>query len=69
MKLLLEIPDNKLSLAKEFFKSITFIKNIRVVDSNEITNVSILQSIEQYENKKLSPTPLSLDDLKSMINA
>lgn len=69
MKLIIEIPDNKLNLAKEFFKSINFIRNVKVVEKNEITNDSILKSIEQYESQKDKPTPLNLDDLKKMIHA
>jgi hypothetical protein len=53
----------------EFFKNITFIKNTKSIDKNEITNPAILKSIEDYENKKASSTPLSLKELKKFINA
>lgn len=69
MKYILEIPDNKIAIAEEFFKSITFVKNIKAISKNEITNSPILLSIEQYESGKVLPTPLSLDELKKMINA
>jgi hypothetical protein len=69
MKILVEVADNKVNFAMEFFKNITFIKNTRSIDKNEITNPAILKSIEDYENKKVSPTPLSLKELKKFINA
>ncbi len=69
MKYILDIDDNKSTFAEEFFKSISFIKNIKAIDNNEITNPDILNSIENYENGKVKPTPLSLDDLKKMIDA
>lgn len=69
MKILVEVADNKVNFAMEFFKNIPFIKNTRSIDKNEITNPSILKSIEDYENKKTNPTPLSLKELKKFINA
>ncbi|MEI7979554.1 MAG: hypothetical protein WCI53_11975 [Bacteroidota bacterium] len=68
MKYLLEVPDNKSDFAEEFFKTISFVKNIKQITSNEITNPLILQSIEDYETGKLNPTPLSLKELKDMLN-
>jgi hypothetical protein len=65
----IDIAENKQSFAEEFFKTISFVKNVRKVASNEITNPTILQSIEDYENGKNIPTPLSLAELKEMINA
>jgi len=69
MKYILEIPDNKKTFAEEFFKSVSFIKNIKTVADNEITNIAILTSIEQYENSKIQPTVLNLEDLKKLMNA
>ncbi len=69
MKYILEIPDNKTSFAEEFFKSISFVKKVKAVTDNEITNPAILLSIEQYENGKTIPTILNLDDLKKLVNA
>ena len=37
---------------------------IKAIENNEITNPDILNSIENYENGKVKPTPLNLDDLK-----
>ncbi len=68
MKYVLEVPDNKSDFAEEFFKTISFVKNIKQIASNEITNPSILQSIDDYETGKLTPTPLSLKELKVMLN-
>ncbi len=65
----IDIEENKQSFAEEFFKTISFVKKVRKVVSNEITNPAILQSIEDYENGRKNPTPLSLSELKEMINA
>jgi hypothetical protein len=69
MKYIIEIPESKMAFAEEFFNSVSFIKKVTPVASNEITNVSVLKSIEDYENKKLNPTPLNLEDLKVMLGA
>jgi hypothetical protein len=65
----IDIADNKTTFAEEFFKTISFVKKVRVIASNEITNPAILQSIDDYEKGKAKPTPLSLAELKVMINA
>jgi hypothetical protein len=64
----LEVSSNKLSFLLEFFKSISFIKKVKVFDNNEITNPKILSSIEEYETKKTQPTPMSIEELKKMIH-
>ncbi len=69
MKYILDIADNKSTFAEEFFKSISFVKKVRVVANNEVTNPAILQSIDDYETGKTKPTPLNLAELKAMINA
>lgn len=38
MKLVVEIPDNKLAFALEFFKSISFVKKVQSMDSEETSN-------------------------------
>jgi hypothetical protein len=68
MKYILDIPENKASFAEEFFKTISFIKNFKAVLPNEVNNPSLVQSIEDYENGTISPTPLSLDELKKMLD-
>ena len=65
----IEIDENKATFAEEFFKSISFVKKVRHIASNEITNPAILQSIESYENGSKKPTVLNLSELKEMINA
>lgn len=69
MKYIIEIPENKMAFAEEFFKSISFVKKVKPIASNEITNPVILKEIEDYESKKTTPTPLNLAELKAMINA
>ncbi|GHT73468.1 hypothetical protein FACS189456_3930 [Bacteroidia bacterium] len=63
------IADNKISFAEEFFKSISFVQGFRVVPSNEITNPAILQSIEAYESGAVPPTPFDLATQKEMMYA
>ena len=65
----LEVSSNKLSFLLEFFKSISFVKKVKVFEHNEITNPKILLSIEEYETKKTQPTPMSIKELKKMIHA
>lgn len=65
----IDVADNKSSFAEEFFKTVSFVKKVRVIANNEIINPVILQSIEDYEKGKQKPTPLSLAELKAMINA
>jgi hypothetical protein len=69
MRYIIDIADNKSSFAEEFFKNISFVKKVRQIADNEITNPAILYSIEQYEKGKSKPTPLSLNELKDFINA
>jgi hypothetical protein len=68
-KVELDIPSNKVALFLEFLRSMSFVKKIKVIEENEITNPDILKSIEDYENKKVDPTPLNLEELKTLINA
>ncbi|MDH7463298.1 hypothetical protein QEG73_18510 [Chitinophagaceae bacterium 26-R-25] len=71
MKYLLEIEveDKKASFVEEFFRMISFVKKVKTIESNEVTNPTIMKSIEAYEKGKVNPTPLSLAELKTMINA
>lgn len=64
-----EVADDEISFAENFFKNIRFIKKVKAIAPNEITNPAILQSIEAYEQDKTKPTPLSLIELKAMLNA
>ena len=69
MKYLLDIEDNKTNFAEEFFKTISFVKNVRAIPSNEITDQAILKSINEYETGKTKPAPLNLAELKVFLNA
>ena len=68
MKIMLDVQDDKTDFALEFFKSISFIKKSKAIPKNEITNLLILKSIEDYESKKINSTPLSLKELKKFLN-
>jgi hypothetical protein len=65
----IEIAENKRDFVEEFFKTISFVKKVKIVAQNEITNPQILASIEAYEKGKINPTPVSLSDLKAIIDA
>jgi hypothetical protein len=69
MKIVLDINDNKADYAIEFFKNISFVKKATAIAKNQITNPAILQSIQDYESKKIKPTPLNLAELKAMLHA
>ncbi len=69
MKYIVEIADNKTEIAEAFFKSVSFIKNVKQVAVDEITNPLILQSIENYEKNRIKPTSLNLKELREMVNA
>ena len=68
MKYIIEIAENKKSFAEEFFKNVSFIKKVKEIPSNEITNPAILKSIEDYEKAIVKPTPISLEELKQMLH-
>lgn len=68
-KVELDVSEQKLSLVLEFLKGVSFIKNIRTVAPNEITNQKILDGIEAYEKGKTEPVSLSLAELKALIHA
>jgi hypothetical protein len=65
----IEVADDEISFAENFFKNVRFIKNVKAIAANEITNPAILQSIEAYEKGNTKPTPLNLTELKAMLNA
>ncbi len=68
-RLEVEVADNKRAFAEEFFKTVSFVKKVKAIANNEITNPAILKSIVGYEKGKLKATPLNLEQLKNMINA
>jgi hypothetical protein len=65
----IDIAEEKKTFAEEFFKTISFVKKVRLYEENEITNPVILKSIEDYELGKIKSTPLNLEELKKMIDA
>jgi hypothetical protein len=65
----IDIAEEKKTFAEEFFKTISFVKKVRLYEENEITNPEILKSIEDYELGKIKSTPLNLEELKKMIDA
>ena len=62
----IDIDEEKILFAEEFFKSITFIKNVKIVNDNEITNEKVLKRIHDFENGISHPTPLNLEELKKI---
>jgi hypothetical protein len=69
MKYIIDVADNKKAFIEEFFKSISFVKKVKVISENEITNLAILKSIDAYEKNKVKPKAISLEKLKKMLNA
>lgn len=69
MRYIIDIADNKSAFAEEFFKTISFVKTVTPIAPNEITKPSLLKSIEDYETRRVKPTPLNLEDLKALIRA
>ena len=69
MKILLEVNNNKASEMLTLLKSIDFIKSVKQVSDNEITNSAILKSIEDYEINKVQPSLCNMEDLKALIHA
>ena len=69
IQLEIEIAENNMTFVEAFFRSISFVKKVRTIASNEITKNSVMESMENYEKGKVKPTPLNLNDLKDYINA
>jgi hypothetical protein len=65
----IDIAEEKKTFAEEFFKTISFVKKVRLYEENEITNPVILKSIEDYELGKIKSALLNLEELKKMIEA
>ncbi len=68
-RLEIEIADSEITFVEKFFRNISFVKDVKTIAANEITNPAILQSIEAYETGKVAATPISLDELKAIIDA
>ncbi len=69
MKYIIDVADNKKAFIEEFFKSISFVKKVKSISENEITNPTILKSIDLYEKNKVKPQTISIEKLKKMLNA
>lgn len=65
----IELPENKLPLTLEFLRSLSWIKSVSKPEPKEITNEKVLKSIEAYEQGLSKPTPMSLAELKALMNA
>lgn len=65
----MDIPQNKLSFVKEFLSSLTFVKNVKMKEFEESSSNSLHEAIEAYETGKIQATPMSLTELKEMLNA
>ena len=68
-KIELELPESKLALAMEFLRSLSFVKNVKAVAPNEVTNEKIRSGIEAYETGLVKPIPASLAELKELLHA
>jgi hypothetical protein len=66
-KVVIDVPENKVSFAEDFFRAISFVKEVSPFAENEITNESVLQSINSYENGAVQPVAVSLEDLKRLL--
>jgi hypothetical protein len=65
----LELPENKLALTLEFLKSLSWIKAVSGPEEKLVTAKKVLKSIEEYERGEIQPVPMSLKELKSLLNA
>ena len=66
----LDVTNKKEAFAKDFFSSISFVKNVRILKEREITNPKITQRINNYETGRTNLIPLSFAVLKEkMVNA
>jgi hypothetical protein len=66
-KVVIDVPENKVSFAEDFFRAISFVKEVSPFAENEITNESVLQSINSYENGTVQPVAVNLEDLKRLL--
>lgn len=61
----IEIADDEISFAEEFFKKISFVKHVRLVTPNESSNPEAMQSID---NEKEKPMPFQFGAAKGLIS-
>jgi toxin YoeB len=60
----LEMPENKLSLALELLKTISFFINIKASSESEIANEKLLNRIEAYEHGEAKTVPFTKRSLR-----
>ncbi|MCL2845831.1 MAG: hypothetical protein FWE23_10365 [Chitinivibrionia bacterium] len=66
----LDVVDKKEAFAKDFFSSISFVKNVRILKEREITNPKVLSRINRYETGRTNLLPMSFSALKKdLVNA
>ncbi|MDR0867149.1 MAG: hypothetical protein LBP75_01565 [Planctomycetota bacterium] len=65
----LEVDEDRAAFAEEFFNAISFVKKVKTVAPNEITNPAILRSIADVESGRVAPTPLNLAELRGLLHA
>jgi hypothetical protein len=65
----LELPENKLALTLEFLRSLSWIKTVSNPEEKKVTSEKVRNSIEEYEKGISQPVPISLDELKKLLNA
>lgn len=61
----IEIADDEISFAEEFFKKISFVKHVRLIAPNENINSAALQSIDDEAGK---PMPFQFGAAKGLIS-
>jgi hypothetical protein len=66
-KVVIDVPQSKVAFAEDFFKAISFVKEVSPFAENEITNENVLQSINAYENGTTQPIAVNLEDLKQLL--
>jgi hypothetical protein len=66
----LDVSDKKEGFAKDFFNSISFVKNVVIFKEQEITNPKVADRINKYESGNSELIPVSLDKLgESLVDA
>lgn len=69
IKIVVEVEENNAGQMLDHLHSHPFVENVQIAESHTILNPKLIQSIESYESGKVSPSKVSLADLKEMLNA
>lgn len=59
----LDVSDKQERFARDFFNSISFVKDVKILKEKEITNPKISKRIKNYETGSSQLIPVSLDTL------